>query len=276
MKNETVSTIIRFHDIKRLDLLERAVQSLHAQVGARVRPIVVAQRFSERDFGMVREAVDRQWYFSALPAPIVLNYEDKGQGDARSALLNLGIAEHLRSENRYLGFLDYDDLLYTHAYQTLVDTLRDSGAVVAFATIELAKAVALKDYEFIYSLTTPYRGKNKIDLLKENFCPLHSYLLDTSKVCATELYFRPELVRVEDYDFLLRVAGRHPCDFSSLGKKIGLYVMRNDGTNSTPTGRGAVSEREKGDEWKESLERLNHARSEYEVRFFASDFTGGN
>lgn len=272
MRDQVVSVIVRFHDIARLGLLERAIQSLHAQSGMRVQPIVVAQRFSASEMVALLAAVDRQWFFDEHPSPVLLNLDDGRDNDARSDLLNLGIERHLKLGNRYLAFLDYDDIMYSHAYRTLAEALEASGAAVAFATVEVARVVALQDYEFVYELSKPYKGRNKIDLVANNFCPLHSYFLDTSRLQPEELYFRPELTRLEDYDFLLRVAGRNPCDFSKLNTTIGLYVMRNDGTNSTPHGYGPVTERETGAQWKESAALLAKLRAGYEIRFFASDF----
>jgi hypothetical protein len=272
MYNNVVSVVVRFHDISRVSLLERAIQSLHAQVGAKVQPIIVTQRFSVEDLRLLETSIRRQWYFSDQPQPEILNFSDDGSYDARSDLLNAGIQRHLKLRNRYLAFLDYDDVMYTHAYATLMDALCTSGAAIAFATVEVANVVAFKDYEFVYALSKPYKGKDKFDLIKDNFCPLHSYLLDTSKLQAEELYFRSDLNRLEDYDFLLRVAGRHPCDFSKLSTSVGLYVMRTDGTNSTPHGVGSVAERETGDHWKNSTKRLTELRSSYEIKFFACDF----
>lgn len=272
MQDQVVSVIVRFHDIARLGLLERAIQSLHAQTGICVQPIVVAQRFTAPEMEAMTAAVDRQWFFDEHRPPVVLNLDEGGDHDARSDLLNLGIERHLQLGNRYLAFLDYDDIMYSHAYRTLAGALEASGAAIAFATVEVARVVALRDYEFVYELSKPYKGRNKSDLIAHNFCPLHSYLLDTSRLQPGELYFRSELTRLEDYDFLLRVAGRNPCDFSKLPTSIGLYIMRNDGTNSTPQGEGPVTEREVGTQWKDSAALLSTLRAGYEIRFFASDF----
>ena len=270
--NNVVTTVIRIHSISGLPLLERAVQSLHAQADVVVQPVVVTQRFNSDELESVERLVRRQWFFEGLPTPKLINFEDSGCDDVRSALLNVGIKEHFSAGNRYLGFLDYDDLLYTHAYRVLTGALRDSMSVVAFATIEAAKAVALHDYEFIYSISAPYIGKGKLDLLKENFCPLHSYLVDTSKLDPAEVYFETRLTRLEDYDFLLRIAGRHPCNFTNLGTKIGLYFMRSDQSNSTPEGVDTEADREKRRVWQRNRDQLAAFRSGYEVKLFASDF----
>jgi len=269
---EVVSAVVRFHDPAALAKLERAIQSLHAQTGVQVQPIVVTQRFDQRNFEKTREAVRRQWFFDWLPEPVVVNYEDGGSADARSALMNLGIDRHRDLGNRFLGFLDYDDLLYSHAYHVLMRPLLESDVAVAFASVEMGHAVGLYDYDFVYDMSYPFQGKNKLDLVRDNFCPLHSYLVDCAKVPAQELYFRDELSRVEDYDFLLRVAGPNPCDFSAIGRRIGVYLMRADDSNSTPRHDGSAADLEKLSIWQGNRERLDRLRSGYRIRFFASDF----
>lgn len=269
---ETISAVVRFHDVSAIAQLERAIQGLHSQTGVSVQPIIVMQRFDRESVARTSAAVARQWYFDGLPEPVLINFDDGETGDARSKLLNEGVSAHRKLGNRYLAFLDYDDILYTHAYRTLVEPLSKTGAVVSFASVEWANVVSLRDYEFVYRLSMPWKGKNKLDLIKENFCPLHSYMVDTAKVPGEELFFRGELVRVEDYDFLLRVAGKYPCDFSNLDVRIGMYIHRNDASNSTPTWTGLDADREKMAIWRENRDRLNALRVGYEVRLFASDF----
>jgi hypothetical protein len=269
--NEVVSTVVRFHDPAGLARLERAIQSLHSQTDVLVQTIVVTQGFNGDDLARVRECVGRQWFFEWMPRPVVLNHADQSRRDIRSDLINLGIEEHKRRGNRYLAFLDYDDLLYTHAYKTLTAALSNTAAAVAFAGMEMAHAVGLQDYDFIYEMSKPFKGKNKLDLVHENFAPLHSYMVDCSKVSAHELQFRSELNRVEDYDFLLRVAGPNPCDFSQLKVCIGAYIQRSDDSNTTPKGVDTPEDKIKQEVWKSNRDLLNSLRSTYEVKLFASD-----
>ncbi len=269
--NEVVSAIVRFHDPAGMARLERAIQSLHSQTDILVQPIVVTQGLDGSDLAEVRERVNRQWFFEWMPSPVVLSHPDRSGRDIRSDLINLGIEEHQRRSNRYLAFLDYDDLLYTHAYKTLTESLSATAAAVAFAGMEMAHAVGLKDYDFIYEMSKPFKGKNKLDLVHENFAPLHSYMVDCTKVSAQELRFRSELSRVEDYDFLLRVAGPNPCDFSKMSVCIGAYLQRSDDSNTTPKGVDTPEDKIKQDAWKANRDILNSLRSTYEIKLFASD-----
>jgi len=267
-----VSTVIRFHDIRHITYLERALHSLHAQTEVSVKPIIVLQRFSEEDQAEVEEMVSKNWYFDEHMDVSVVNFEDGEDFDARSHLINVGMQCHIESGNNFLGFLDYDDFLYSHAYSTLAQTLVTKKAAIAFGGIEMTQVVPFKDYDFVYEMSKPYAGRNKIDLLRDNFCPLHSYLLNTDIINKDELFFRENMSRVEDYEFLIRIVGVNPCDFSNLDHFIGCYVMRSDGSNTTPTGNGTLEDTIKSEVWKDNVKLLNKYKANTEVKFFASDF----
>jgi len=267
----SISTIIRFHQKGNQRLLKRALWSLYSQNYEDVDPIVVVQNFPEELFKQVERLCMECCLFKHSNTPKVINVRTQ-RDDARSELMNYGIQYHFQLGNQYLAFLDYDDLLFRHAYDLLSDTLNKTSAAIAFASVDVANVVSFRDYEFIYSLENPFKGKDKIDLIRENFCPLHSYLIDTTRIDKELLRFNPDLIRAEDYDFLLRVAGFHPCDFSNIGKKIGLYFWRNDETNSTPSQFCTNQESAKKKIWLENQNRLESLRTQYEIKFFASDF----
>jgi len=267
-----VSCVVRFHDISCIDYLERALHSLHSQVDVAVKPIIVLQRFSVDEQKDIEALVERNWYFSCHQQPSIINFQDDLPKDARSKLMNLGIECHLESGNEYLAFLDYDDFLYSQAYKTLVETLENKVAVIAFATVELAKVVPMVGHDFMFEMSKPFVGSNKLDLLRDNFCPLHSYVINTDRISKEFLFFREEMSRVEDYEFLIRVAGNHPCDFTNLDTSIGCYVMRSDGSNTTPKRDGSDDDKEKVGVWKQNVNLLNKLKTETEVKLFASDF----
>ena len=267
-----ISVITRFHNSESLDYLERAIISLHSQVDISVQPIVVTQRFNDQELEKVNEMLENCWYFPRHQSPILLNCSDPEPTDLRSRLINLGIQEHNKTENQFLAFLDYDDIVYSHAYKILINALNEGAAAIAFGGIELASIVPLKDYDFHCAMTKPFNGKNKVDLLHDNFCPLHSYVINTSLLKAEELYFREDLIRVEDYEFLIRVAGSNPCDFSKLETFVGCYHMRNDGSNSTPKRDGTEEDLKSEEIWKKNFELLKKYKSMAQVKFFASDF----
>ena len=270
---DNISTIIRFHNCADLALLERSLDSLHSQVNVSVTPIIVTQKFKEQESLKVKELVDDIWYFSEHQKPIIVNLANPKHSDARSELINVGISQHIKTKNKYLAFLDYDDILYSHAYNLLIESNKRLQAGLSFAYIDVCNELVLDKFLLKESLQKPFNRGNKIDLLEANFCPLHSYVINCDMIDSTELYFRENMSRVEDYEFLLRIGSKVPLDFSNLDKVVGLYSMRNDGSNSTPNNSSTKNEIvEKQKIWRRNQELLLQYRSEIEVKFFALDF----
>lgn len=269
---DSISTLIRFHDIEHISLLERAIASLHSQSFLSVQPIVILQDFTIEEQKLVNNLLREIWYFEVHKSFVIVNVDNPEKKDLRSKLINTGIKFHYENKNRFLTFLDYDDILYSNAFNILSKPLIESDCAISFASVDVAEALAFGNYDFIYNLSSPYKGSNKIDLMKDNFCPIHSYMIDTNKVDKADIYFNEEFTRVEDYEFLLRVAGKNPCNFSSLGKVIGLYFMRNNGINTTPSIFDDDSENQKLESWKNNSKLLDKAKSNTEVKFYASDF----
>jgi hypothetical protein len=147
-------------------------------------------------------------------------------------LLTLGTRA---ATGRYLAFLDYDDVLYPEAYTLLVGRLRETGAAIAFASVRVLR-VTVYD-RFFHATEEGHRfvGNNLIDLLRKNFCPLHSYVMDRSLIAPEDLQFNPDLIYEEDYDVLLRVCAHLPSDFALIGTRIGDYYFKSDGSNTVPT-----------------------------------------
>ena len=180
---------------------------------------------------------------------------EKAAVDARSALLNLGLE---KAQGRYLAFLDYDDVLYPEAYELMVSKLIQSGAAAAFASVRILR---LDVYDrFFYAtqeVTPPYRGESLLDLFRNNFCPLHSYVIDRNQIPSDLLRFDTSLVMEEDYDLLLRISASLPTDFSLLGTQIGDYYYKTDDSNTVPTNGGLTGE---------SRDRYEEVRSAIELR----------
>ena len=82
----------------------------------------------------------------------------------------------------------------------------------------------------------PYIDERKTKahlLLQGNFFPIHSYVIDRSRVQSQDLYINTQLSRLEDYELLLRLAAKYQFDFQSCGMPVAEYRFRTDGSNST-------------------------------------------
>ncbi len=233
LNDKQLDTIVRFHDIRRLSELERCVFSLVGQNFKSLRIILALQRFSAQEIAKVRATLAPILEFEKSPQLSIVNWEDAEPADARSALLNLGLCA---AQGRYIAFLDYDDVLYPEAYEVLVPRLEESGAAIAFATV---RVVELNVYHrFFYAarkIIPSYSGSNLLDLFRNNFCPVHSYVIDRMRVPKDILSFDTSLAMEEDYDLLLRICAVLQSDFSLVRTEIGDYFYKTDCSNTVPT-----------------------------------------
>lgn len=237
---DSINTIVRFHDVRRLPELERCIFSL---VGQEYRPlhiILALQRFTPGEIAETQTAL----------APILAgendvkltfaNYDEEEPADARSALLNMGVRH---ATGRFLAFLDYDDVLYPEAYQLMISRLQRSGAAIAFAAVRVMRLDVYESFLFtVKRVRPPFNGSNLVDLFRNNFCPLHSYVMDRSQISGGLIQFNTSLIMEEDYDVLLRVCAKYHSDFSLIRTNIGDYYYKSDGSNTVPTDGGLTGE----------------------------------
>ncbi len=229
---DRVDCIVRFHDIRRLRELDRSVFSLFGQTYRPLNIILMLQRFSATEVAATREALAPILALPGAPELTIRNLEQAAPEDARALLLNLGLEA---AEGRYVGFLDYDDLLYPEAYQSLVASLRTTEAAVAFASVRVVVAEMYSQFIRVASeLKDHFIGDGLIDLFRGNFCPIHSFLFDTHKINKKDLSFDPAMTWEEDYDLLLRICAKYPSTFGLVKTKIGEYYMKTDGSNTIP------------------------------------------
>ena len=158
--------------------------------------------------------------------------------------------------------------MYGHAYAWLTEML-DGGQqggefAIAFGGIILKKACVREGV--VYNIGRDggaFKGKDFNDLLKENFCPIHSFLIDRSRMDSTDIAFNESLTRLEDYDFLLRTCAKYPANFTGIDKKVGVYNWKYAGGNSTITGGETVAEMAaKTKPWDEARQHIKRLKRE--------------
>lgn len=225
-----IDCIVRFHDVRRLAELERCVFSL---VGQRYRPlriILVLQRFTPEDVAATEAALAPLLRLPDAPRLTVHNWDEEGIVDARTHLLNRGLE---LADGRYLAFLDYDDLLFPEAYEMLVGRLTEQDAAIAFASVQVMQVAVRRQFLYMAGPFRPnFQGSGLLDLFRNNFCPIHSYVIDRHKLPPGMLHFDGSLTIEEDYDLLLRICAGFPSDFSLVGTHVGYYIYKTDGSNT--------------------------------------------
>jgi glycosyltransferase involved in cell wall biosynthesis len=220
---------VRFHRRERLGMLEEALFSLAIQSWRAHETVIVIQNGDDELVAAVSAIINRQPW-PAAPRYKILPIEVPAGVDGRSTLLTRGIAQ---AEGRYLAFLDDDDVIYQHGYSTLVAQLKASGCAVAVGGCRTAKIKQVGGNWFVQTKETPFAwGRTRNDLLRDNFIPIHSYVVDRARVEPSDLYFDDALPPLEDYDFLLRLCTKYEFDFSQLDTPVCEY--RIHGLNSLP------------------------------------------
>lgn len=227
--NQTLSVIIRFHQAERLPFLQEAIFSLAIQDWHDIETIVVLQNGTEELRSTVVDIIASQPWpapprYQVLVVPVA-------QGvDGRSTLLNRGIA---RAAGRYLAFLDDDDFVYHHGYATLINQLVHGERAVAIGGCRRANIRYERNHWYVQSKDNFFSwGRTRFDLFSENFVPIHSYVLDRSRLGSFDIYFDDACPPLEDYDFLLRLFASFDPDFSQIDVPVCEYRIRMDGSNS--------------------------------------------
>lgn len=226
----SISTIIRYHQKGDLRLLKNALYSLAAMQDCLVVPRIAAQDLDpDRTAELEELLAEVPWPTGSTPR--VFQYRSpSGSGDLRARMLT----EILQSvETRYAAFLDYDDLLMSHAYGALLERLHRTGKAVAFGRVYST------DYHLDSGLFGERRqefthGRSYDDYLATNHAPLHSFLLDLHRLDLSNLRFDDDQRYLEDYYLTLQLFTRDNADWQGLADSlfIGDYIHAVGGDNS--------------------------------------------
>ncbi len=169
---KTVSVIVRFHDRGKIAFLDQALFSLATQHYPHVQLIVAVQNGDGQLLKRIETIIGKQPFVigrnilcvpegvnnlttrgsaSDAPSHLVLSVDVSEGLDGRSFLLNEGLKA---AEGRYLAFLDYDDVVYPHAYEVLISRLNESGKAVALGGCLIA-------HQKFVAADQPYLIENK-------------------------------------------------------------------------------------------------------------------
>ena len=223
--NHRVSVGVRFHDISKLNFLQRCLISIDAQSVVDPHIYLVTQDFSPSDLEMVDDVLVKSLSINASTYTLI-NIPNPNDLDLRAKLLNVIVQAHYAdAASSYLCFIDYDDVWYSHALKTLLSPLMGTAFAMSYADIHLADIWTDGQIFYLRDLfdRQMISKKTKSDLLKGNFLPLHSYMFDTSKISNDFFVYDESLLRNEDYDFLIRLASNNPITRAVSNRLIGLY-----------------------------------------------------
>lgn len=225
-----VTTIIRYHRSGDMGLLKNALYSLAAMQDCIVVPFIATQDLDEEQTVALHDLLGQvPWPAGFKPRTHAFN-SPGARGDLRAKMLNESLQ---KVQTRYAAFLDYDDLLLSHAYSWLLERLRHTGKAVSFGRV----------YSTAYDSTTGLflkrtreftRGFSYEDFIVCNHAPLHSFLLDLTQLDRDHLIYHDDQRYLEDYYLTLQLFTRDNADWDSLAEDcyIGDYIHVVDGANT--------------------------------------------
>ena len=264
-----ISVIVRTHKIERLSCLRRAILSLSVQKLVKIEMIISAQRFSTEKISLLKEVIDSEvGTRSAIFSYKIINTDSSDKhSDLRVELLNNGIKE---ASCRYIAFLDDDDLMYHFAYSQLIDDLELTKAAIAFGRCVRVEGIEKNGIFYPTNKKRPYVGSSKLELIIDNFCPIHSYVIDRNVVLTEDLFFDDLSYILEDYRLLLRLASKYKFTFMSMEEDICEYWFYDNDSNTTSLASNRFSSTAR--EWRKAYSLTQEMKSEMNIELNFLDF----
>jgi hypothetical protein len=231
--DDTLDIIVRFHDPAQVDRLSRCLFSLYGQRHQPIQILLMLQGMDKAGLAAVNACVDAFDWSSPRRRPIVTNVAVPQVGDHRARLWNAGLDI---GTARYLGYCDYDDTVYPTGYSYLLHRLKFTGVAAAFASALHVDCTPMSGFDFVLDKRF-IPGDNRYDFFVAGFCPIHSILVDRTRIEAADLRAEESMSKQEDYRVFATVAARYDTDWASIGTAVGDYMQRTDGTNTIPSHR---------------------------------------
>ena len=226
VKKPVVTTVMRFHKSANLSELKNALYCLYAMKDCVVIPLIAAQDLNEQQTDDLEKVLNNYTWTKGFEPQVYCYQSPEGKGDLRSVMLNESIQ---KIKTRYAAFLDYDDLLMSHAYSWLINRIETTGKAATFGRVYATfKSVAnglLIERKRLYQYGYSYE-----DFFFHNHAPLHSFMLDIEKLDLSNIVYYEDQIYMEDYLLTLQLFTENNCDWASLLENfyIGDYIHSID------------------------------------------------
>lgn len=223
-----VTTIVRIHPGYSITCLRNALLSLLAMHSCVVKPFLAVQNFgpSQRaDLELLLATL-----FPSKHDYHIEFFDDAVISDLRCRMLNESVK---MAPTRYVGFLDFDDLLLSDAYSFQLNGLRSTNKAFnfgrVFATNYYAETQELVGRNRMYEYGFSYE-----DFLTNNCIPLHSFLMDKERLDFDQMTYMDDMIYMEDYYFLMQLLTEDNANWDSLylNHYVGDYIHTLDRAQS--------------------------------------------
>lgn len=221
-----VTTIIRFHRSANLNELKNALFCLYAMRDCVVIPLIATQDLNKQQKDELQSALN-QFAWPQGCHPQIHHYQSEdGRGDLRSKMLNASIKQ---VTTPYAAFLDFDDLLMSHAYSWLINRLVKTGKAVSFGRVFSTSYDSIN--ELLIERKPAYQyGHSFEEFIQHNHAPLHSFMLDMKQLDLSHIISFDDQRYMEDYLLTLQLFSEEKVDWDSLKENhyIGDYIHSID------------------------------------------------
>lgn len=235
--DNTVEIIVRFHDPGQISRLSRCLFSLYGQRHQPIQVLLMLQNLDETGVAAVNACVDAFDWSSPRRRPIITNVVVETAGDHRAKLWNSGLDT---ARARYVGFCDFDDVVYSAGYSYLLHRLQSTGAAAAFASAVLVNCTPMYEFDYIFD-KKPFEGRDRYDFFVSSFCPANCRLVDRSRLSARDLYVEESLSKHEDYYAFAAIVAKDETDWTAIGTPVAEYIHRTDGSNTVMSHRHDIA-----------------------------------
>jgi len=221
-----VTTIIRFHKSGDVNLLRHALLCLAAMHNCICVPLIAAQDLSSEQRLELQALLDETLWWPDFSPKVDEYSSPAGNGDLRSKMLNESLK---KVTTRYATFLDYDDLVMSHSYQWLAGRLRKTGKAVSFGRVYSTSYDYRTGVILQRGRTYEYGGTYE-EFVGLNHAPLHSFMIDVTRINVDEIHYYEDQRYMEDYYMTLQIFKKENCDWQSLAENyyIGDYIHSVD------------------------------------------------
>ena len=223
-----ITVLTRFHDARKIAKLDTMLFSLLGQDDVVINSIILGQNIADDD---VPELISlcRKYSQQGLETTFRNEILLPVTADHRAEILNRGID---CIESRYLAFLDYDDVVYPNCYIRLIKRLRDTHCAVAFGGVLRADQMTINGVRHTISKEHVYKDLPKARFFIDNQYPIHSYVVDLTRVDRRDVYFDVGSTRNEDYAFLYRLLSKYYFDNVECSRAVCEYCIDICGDNT--------------------------------------------
>jgi hypothetical protein len=260
IQDEILTYVLRCHSVSALPKLRTALLSVAAQTYPSIRALVALQDLPDDEVAEIDFAVRVLRDESGLDVDL-RNFPFPHPGDHRGALLNRALGA---VKSRYVGFLDYDDIVYSNHAEVLISDLAqsiDSNEVASFGGCILAFYDDIGSGEIHITDKRVFSVNPSVSsCIVANCFPIHSYVVDLHRLQKVPKFDEDSHLH-EDYAFLLELLELYPVSIRHSRTGLCEYRLNNNNSNTVPVeSAGVIRDENKSNTWMKDLERVERLK----------------